>query len=289
MKKDQDLPLKNDIAARFVPKIVILMVHLGTLCFTFTFFLIHSTRIWEEKLTTDLSIEVPLFSEVPSPNLQTQVFDLLKRTPGVANIDIVSQTEMKTLFHSLLGEDTNIEAFPLPTIIDVGLNRNESFDIKGLEFHLKNISATIQIVDHRSWHGQVSNLLFTGISLALLLTFLILFSTLVTTFFATRTSLLIHREVIEVLSLIGATPIYIAKQFQRNAFKQGIIASSIGSLLGLCTFLGITFLFENAGLPFIVSETFIFEAALIFIIAPFITSFFMMISARAAVMKALCS
>lgn len=289
MKKDQDLPLKNDIAARFVPKIVILMVYLGTLCFTFTFFLTHSTRVWEEQLTTDFSIEVPLFSEASSSNLQTQVLNLLKRTPGVNSAEVVSQAEMKTLFHSLLGENANMETFSLPIIIDVTLNKGEFFDIKGLDAHLKDISPTIQMVDHRSWHSQVSNLLFTGTSLALLLTFLILLSTLATTFFATRTSLLIHRKVIEVLSLIGATPIYIAKQFQRNAFWQGIIASSIGSLLGLCTFLGIAFLFANAGLFFDVSSTFIVETSLIFILAPFITSLFMMLSARVAVMKTLCS
>ena len=289
MKKDQDLPLNNDIAARFVPKIVILMVYLGTLCFTFTFFMIHSTRHWEEKLTTDLSIEIPVLSDASSPNPQTQVLDLLKRTPGVEKVEVVPQSEMKTLFQSLLGENANIEAFPLPSIIDVSLNGSDSFDMKTLEVHLKNISSIIQIIDHRSWHSQVSSLLFTGISLALLLTLLILFSTLVTTFFATRTSLLIHRDVIEVLSLIGATPAYIAKQFERNAFKQGILASSIGSLLGFLTFLGITFLFENAGLPFLVNTVFFFEVVAIFIIAPFVTAFFMRLSARMAVMKALCS
>jgi len=289
MNKDQALPLKNDIAARFVPKIVILMVYLGTLCFTFTFFMIHSTLLWEEKLTTHLSIEIPHFSGAPNNDLQTQVTALLQKTPGINRVEVVPEIEMKKLFHSLLGEDANIETFSLPAIIDVSLNRRDGFDIKGLEAHLKNISPLIQLIDHRTWQSQVSNLLFTSISLALLVTFLILCSTLITTFFATRTSLLIHREVVEVLSLIGATPAYIAKQFQRNAFKQGLVASSIGSFLAFLTFLGISYLFENAEQGFVVTTSFFFESLAVFILAPFVTAFFMMLSARVAVMKVLCS
>ncbi|MBL8677026.1 MAG: hypothetical protein JNJ47_06370, partial [Alphaproteobacteria bacterium] len=193
------------------------------------------------------------------------------------------------LFHSLLGDGTNIDTFSLPTIIDVSLNKGDAFDVNNLEAQLKNISPLIQLIDHRLWQSQVSNLLFTSASLALLLTFLILCSTLLTTFFATRTSLLIHRKIVEVLSLIGATPSYIAKQFQRNAFKQGLFASSIGAFLAFLTFLGVYFLFEKAGQSFIVTIPFLFEVIAIFILTPFITSFFMMLSARRAVMKVLCS
>ncbi|MBY0272488.1 MAG: hypothetical protein K2X02_03625 [Alphaproteobacteria bacterium] len=289
MNKDQDLPLRNDIAARFVPKIIILMVYLGTLCSTFTFFMIHSTLLWEEKLATHLSIEIPFFSDSSSNDLQTQVTDLLQKTPGINKVEVVSKTEMKTLFNSLLGEGTSVDAFSLPAIVDVSLNKRDAFNVENLEMRLKNISPLIQLIDHRLWQSQVSNLLFTTTSLALFLTFLILCSTLVTTFFATRTSLLIHRKIVEVLSLIGATPSYIAKQFQRNTFKQGFFASSIGAFLAFLTFLGIYFLFEKAGHTFVVTTSFFFEVLAIFILAPFITSFFMMLSARRAVMKALCS
>ena len=290
MTKDQDLPLRNDIAARFVPKIIILMVYLGTLCSIFTFFMIHSTLLWEEKLTTHLSIEIPFFSDSSSnDDLQTRVTDLLQKTPGINKVEVVSKAEMKTLFNSLLGEGTSVDTFSLPAIVDVSLNKRDAFDVENLEMRLKNISPSIQLIDHRLWQSQVSNLLFTSTSLALLITFLILCSTLVTTFFATRTSLLIHRKIVEVLSLIGATPSYIAKQFQRNTFKQGLFASSIGAFLAFLTFLGIYFLFKNAGQNFVVKTSFFFEALAIFILAPFITSFFMMLSARRAVMKALCS
>lgn len=287
MNSRQDLPLKKDIAARFVPKIVALMVYLGTLCFIFTLCMIQSTHLWETQLTTHLSIEIPTFSRISSGALQSRVLELLNQTPGVQHATAVPQKEMAALFRSLLGEEINIEQFSLPVIIDVSLNGKEKVDTHRLETHLKDISPHIQLIDHRNWQAQVLSLIHTSVLIALMVTVLILLAALATTTFATRTSLLIHRQIIEVLSLIGATNSYIAKQFQMNALKQGLIASTIGSFFAFLTFLGIVTLLERAGLPFVVNASFYSQALCVFVLAPFFTAFSMMLSVRLSVMKAL--
>lgn len=287
MNTRQDLPLKNDIAASFVPKIVALMVYLGTLCFVFTLFMIHTTDSWESQFTSDLSIEIPTFPGIPSSALHSQVLQLLSKTPGVQQAAAVPQNDMANLFHSILGEEVNIDLLSMPIIIDVVLDKKKSVDTKSLEADLKSISPHIQLLDHRAWQSQVSSLIHTSVVLALLITFLILFAALATTTFATRTSLLIHRQIIEVLSLIGATNSYIAHQFQSNALKQGFLASTIGAFLAFLTFLGIVTLLEKAGLPFNMNSSFFLEAVCIFMLAPFLTAFSMMLSARWAVMRAL--
>lgn len=287
MNRRQDLPLRNDIAARFVPKIVALMVYLGTLCLIFTLFLIHSTDSWKAQFTTHLSVEIPTFPGSSSSLHHASVIQLLNQTPGIQHATAVPQKEMINLFYTLLGKEANLELFSFPIIIDVVLNKKEIVDISALETHLKNISPDIQLMDHRAWQAQVSNLIHTSILIALMVTFLILFAALATTTFATRTSLLIHRQVIEVLSLMGATPSYIAKQFQMNALKQGLMASVIGSSFAFLTFLGIGTLLKKAGFPFAVNSSFFSQTLCIFTLAPFFTAFSMMLSARLAVMKAL--
>ena len=287
MKSRKDLPLKKDIAARFVPKIVALMVYLGTLCLVFTLFLVDSTHSWEKQFTTHLSIEIPIFSETPASTIQSRVLELLNRTPGVRYATAVSQKEMATLFRSLLGEEINTDLFSLPVVIDVSLDGKEKIDTHVLETHLKNISPQIQLMDHRAWQSQVLSLIHTSVYLALSVTFLILFAALATTTFATRTSLLIHRQIIEVLSLMGATNSYIATQFQMNALKQGLIASGFGSFFAFLTFWGLTLLLEKAGFSFMAHSSFFFYAICIFVFAPIFTACSMMLSARWAVMKAL--
>lgn len=287
MSNHQDLPLKNDIAARFVPKIVGLMVYLGTLCFIFTLFMIHSSHVWQAQFTTQLSIEIPTLPGTSPTTLETRVLHLLKKTPGIQQATPLPQSEITTLFHSLLGEDVDVKLLSLPTIIDVSFDGKEKVDTKILEAHLKNISPNIQMVNHQDWQTQVLSLIQTSIIMALIITFLILLAAIVTTSFATHTSLLIHRQVIEVLSLIGATNSYIAKQFQMHALKQGLIASAIGSGMAFLSFLGISFLLEKAGFPFFMTTSFFVQSICVFVLAPLLTAFAMMFSARWAVMKEL--
>jgi cell division transport system permease protein len=289
MHNIQDLPLKNDIAARFVPKIVGLMVYLGALCFVFTLFLIHSTASWEKQFTTHLTLEIPSNPKVGSQQLQTKVMQLLQRTPGIQSAQIVPQVEMATLLQGLLGDGVKVDQLPLPIVIDIFLEDKAQIDIPVLEGHLKNISPQIYLTDHRNWQNQVKGLINTSITLALVVTFLILGGALVTTTFATRTSLLIHRQIIEVLSLIGATPSYIAKQFQMNALRQGLIASGIGSGLAFLTFLILLYLLGSAGFDTQFTSSFFIQALLVFILVPVLSALSMMISAGFAVMKELNS
>jgi len=289
MRNQYDLPLSKDITARFVPKIVALMVYLGTLCFVFTLFLIHSNALWKKEFTAHLTIEIPTLTETSSGSLQTKVLDVLKKTSGVQHAAAVPQKEMADLFHSLLGEEVSVDLFSLPVVIEVSLNNHAEINIKTLEKSLKNISPHIHLTDHRSWQIQVLNLIHACIFIAFFLTLLILCAALATATFATRTSLLIHRQVIEVLSLIGATPSYIARQFQVHVLVQALIASLIGASCAFLTFFGLITLLEYADLPFRVHSTFFSQAICVFMLAPFLTAFAMMFSARFSVLKALRS
>jgi cell division transport system permease protein len=289
MNHRHDLPLRTDIAARFLPIIVGVMVYLGTLCFVFTLFIIHATHSWEKQFITQLTLEIPTSPQTASAPLQARALQVLNKTPGVQHAEAVSQKEIASLLQSLLGTDAKVDLQALPVLIEVSLNGQETVDVANLEAHLKNISPQIQVVDHRSWQTQVSGLINTSVLLASMLTGLILLAALITTTFATRTSLLIHRHVIEVLHLMGATNSYIARQFQIHVLKQGLIASTVGSLIAFLTFTGVAVLLEKAGVPFALHLSFFSQALCIFILAPFVTGFSMMLSARWTVMQGLRS
>lgn len=282
MKNRQDLPLKSDIAARFLPMIVGLMVYLGTLCLVFTLFIIHITQSWEMQFTTHLTVEIPSQPKVASGPLQAQVLSLLKRTPGVRQAAAVPPKDMEKLLASLLETKTMID---LPILIDISLEKNKKFDANTLTKQLQNISPHIQLIDDREWQHQIGTLINTIVTLASLLTLLILCATLITTTFATRTSLLIHRQVIEVLHLIGATNTYIGQQFQRHALRQGLIASTVGATMACLTFGGVILLLEKIGFSAAFNTSFFSEALCVFVLAPFITSFCMMLAARLTVIR----
>lgn len=289
MNNRQDLPLKNDIAARFLPIIVGLMVYLGSLCCVFTFFVLDSSSSWKSQLTTHVTLELPTSSPIESASLQARVLQLLNKTPGVQQAAAVPQKDLEALLQSLMGTGVALNLPSLPILIDVSLIDDEPVDLANLEAHLKNISPQIQMINHRGWQAQVVNLIRASVFLTSMLTFLILLSALIATTFAVRTSLLIHRQVIDVLHLIGATNEYIAKQFQFHILKQGLVASTLGASFAFLTFMGIVTLLDKTGFSFEFKSSFFVHALCIFSLSPFVTGFFMMFSARFTVMRGLKS
>ena len=67
-----------------------------------------------------------------------------------------------------------------------------------------------------------------------------------TVIFVTRTGLATHRGVIEVVHLIGAPDRYIARQFQGQALKLGILGGIAGLACGAGTVLGVDRLLSAA-------------------------------------------
>jgi len=217
------------------------------------------------------------------------VLDLLKKTPGIDHAAAVPQKEMATLFRSLLGEEIDIDLFSMPSLIDVSLNKQENVDFQRLEASLKAISPHIHLTDQRPWQSQVTNLMSTSILIAFSITVLVILAAFTTAAFATKTSLLIHHQVIEILSLIGATPSYIAKQFQRHALKQALMASALGSCFAFLTFFILITLLEQADFPCALNSSFFSQTLCVFALVPFCTAFAIMFSVRYAVMKELRS
>ena len=154
MNNRQDLPLKNDIAARFLPIIVGLMVYLGSLCCVFTFFVLDSSTSWKSQLTTHVTLELSASSSIESASLQARVLQLLNKTPGVEQVAAVPQKDLETLLNSLVGRGVALNLPSLPILIDISLNDDAPVDLANLEAHLKNISPQIQMINHRGWAGS---------------------------------------------------------------------------------------------------------------------------------------
>jgi cell division transport system permease protein len=53
--------------------------------------------------------------------------------------------------------------------------------------------------------------------------------------FVARAGLSIHRQIVDILHIVGARDAYVARQFQAQAFRFGFVGAMIGSLLGVIT------------------------------------------------------
>ena len=83
---------------------------------------------------------------------------------------------------------------------------------------------------------------------ALVILALIAIGTAASVAFATRAGLAAHREIVQLLHLMGAQDRFIARAFERHYFLAALAASAVGSLFAAATFIAASEL-DQFGLP----------------------------------------
>ncbi|HQS84731.1 MAG: hypothetical protein B7Y25_07310 [Alphaproteobacteria bacterium 16-39-46] len=287
-----DLPITKNPAARYVPWTVGLMMYLASLA-AFLFIVgFHFFGSWRHDLLTHVTLEIPkhslLTSTLSQNDLDTLILkikDVVQKTPGVTHITVISPQMGQKLLAPLLGDQQIIlKNLPLPTLIEIEKNP-EILDVSILEASLKKIFPPLRVINHQT---HFSKIFILGFSLEVfLLTLMSAFfvTALLTLSFATRTSLLIHKNIIDILSLLGASDAIIAKEFQSNARTMAIRGAGTAYILLLLTALLGFFLFQR-------HETFSFPffflnhlswTLFLGLLVPLLMGFFMIFSARLSI------
>ncbi|MFD1949374.1 cell division protein FtsX [Sphingomonas arantia] len=150
---------------------------------------------------------------------------VLGRDPAVTSADRVGAAEMATLLEPWLGAQ-GTDDLPLPVLIDVALARADA--VPALAAGLRTVAPDARIDDHRAALAPVSRLIGTLRWLALAIVLLMVGATGFVVVLAAASALDMHRGTIDVLHLLGATDIQVARLFQRRIALDALFAGLIG-------------------------------------------------------------
>jgi cell division transport system permease protein len=189
-----------------------------------------TAETWSGGLAGHLSVQI-LSEGVAAPDEEVaDALALLRATPGVVYAGALSDEENLALIEPWLGDNTLIEALPFPRLIDVELEPGVLVDIAQLEARLSKVAPNSILDDHTRWvarlRGTVNVMLFGALTILTL----IAIATVATVVFATRAGLAAHREMVELLHLMGAQNGFIARAFEWYYFLGALIAASLGAL-----------------------------------------------------------
>jgi cell division transport system permease protein len=234
-----DLPLKGDPTSRFLPWLIAPMVFLCAVAVAGVFILNGLIGRWDRDVSGTLTVEIAAGAGEASESAEVtrrrveQAVQILKDTPGVANARPLSQAQLVNLLAPWLGNSELLNELPLPALIDVTIRPDGPLDIGALAKKLAASVPGASLDDHRVWLARLIDLSRSIEWLAVGIVVLIGGVTSATVFYATRTGMAMHHEVIEVLHLIGAADDYIARQFADRAFSLGLKGGLFGLALNL--------------------------------------------------------
>jgi cell division transport system permease protein len=237
-----DLPLNRDASARFLPWIIGFMTYLCVIAVAAALTVDRVAERWRQGLAGNLTVELPFPAELETEKRAEQLdqaMELVTGTPGVTGATVLEDSQIAALLEPWLGPDAGQLDVPLPTMIAVTRRTDATIDLGALREKLQQIVPAAQVDDHGDWVADALGFLRSLQALAAGLSALALAAAALTVIFVTRTGLATHRGVIEVVHLIGAPDQYIARQFQTQALKLGILGGIVGLGFGAATLLGI--------------------------------------------------
>ena len=232
-----DLPLGEDGSGRFVPWIVAVMVYLATLSVAAGMAVNRSVDKWNIGLEGTVTVEIAA-SNAAAENAgerMARALSLLRETAGVRSAIPIPDDEISRLLEPWLGQGDVPLTLPIPQLIDVRLEAGTKLDLDALGTLLANAVPGARLDDHQYWTERLSDF---GRSVQITSAFIVALVALAgagTVVFATRAGLAIHREVIELMHLVGSRDSYIAGQFQAHAMSLSLRGGVVGLALGAAT------------------------------------------------------
>jgi cell division transport system permease protein len=186
---------------------------------------------WENELSRTATIRV----SSPAARVETDVaavLAILSQTPGVAEVRRLSEAERHALVEPWFGPGLPLDALPIPELVEV-VQSPEGVNAEGLALRLAAEVPGALYDDHTAWRaplvGAASRLRVLGLAAVVL----IAAAMAAMVALAAQASLAANRRVIEVLRLIGAHDLFIARAFVRRFTRRALLGAAAGTLAGL--------------------------------------------------------
>ena len=165
------------------------------------------------------------------PERIRSVLQVLRTTPGIATVRLLSDAEQASLISPWLGEDAFLADLPVPRLIDVGLD-GAGPDADALQARLDLTVQGASYDNHATWRAPLASATRTLERLALGATLIILLTAAGVVAFASRATISANRHVIETIRLMGAEDRFIARSFVRSIAWRAVLGGMTGAVLG---------------------------------------------------------
>ena len=149
---------------------------------------------------------------------------------GVASVHRVSDDDMAALLKPWLGDTGFDRDLPLPAMIDADLSAEARSRMAVIRATVTAAAPDARIDDHARWLGPLVSLIRSLGWLAGGIVALMAGATAAAVVLAARAALNTHRGTIDVMHLIGATDVQVARLFQRRIALDALFGGTLGLL-----------------------------------------------------------
>lgn len=160
-----------------------------------------------------------------------RVASYLKGEPAVRNVVVIPEEKLAEQLKPWIGQHARADELPIPALIDLAVKpETERAEMDRISDRIAAIAPSARIDAHGHYLAPVEHLMRTLMWLAAGLVALMLMATGAVVTLAARSAHETHRGTIDIMHLLGATDIQIARLFQRRIALDALFGGVLGTL-----------------------------------------------------------
>lgn len=229
----------QSVAGRALTLVVAIMSFLACLTVGAVSVVWDAADAWQNDLVRETTIQIRPVEGVDMLREIDKATALTMEFPGVGSVHALSDEETKALLQPWLGNGLELDALPVPRLIQVRVDDPEKLDLAQLRKELKEQVVGASLDDHSKWTSRLSAMAGAVVIGGLGIMSLMLGSMVLSVVFATQAAMAGNKDVVSVLHFVGAEDSFIAREFQRHFLLLGLKGGIIGGVIASLTFFGL--------------------------------------------------
>lgn len=236
VSRKKELPLKGENTSLFLQIIISIAIFIFAITLSGVLSINAMTASWNKSILGSITVQIIPINNTNKEKAKAELLayeekavEFLKSVNGIIKVTPLNDDQLNNLLRPWLGDEISISDLPTPRIIDVKIAKNANIDFAQLANDLSIASPQASLDNHKIWLNKLIALADGLKMIATTILALVIAITSGAIFYTTQMSMGLHKNIIEILHIIGAKDTYIAQQYAKRMGFLGFI----GGLFGL--------------------------------------------------------
>ena len=223
VSRKNELPLKGENTSLFLQVIISIAIFIFAITLSGVLSMNSMINNWNKSILGSITVQIIPIHDSNKEKAQAQLLayeekavEFLKSVNGIVKVTPLNNEQLNDLLRPWLGDDVSVSDLPTPRIIDVKLAKNVFIDFDQLREDLSQASPQASLDSHKIWLNKLIALTDGLKLIAMTILALVIAITSGAIFYTTQMSMGLHKDIIEILHIIGAKDTYIAQQYSKR-------------------------------------------------------------------------
>ena len=240
LKSGSPIVPRENVSGQALSAVIAIMSFLACLCLGAVAIVGDTAAGWQSQVSREVTVQIRPSDKTEMDEAVRAASRLILTFDGVSRVTALDDASAARLLEPWLGENPDLSELPVPRLLRITLKEGARPDFAAIRTALAEKVPGAYLDDHSAWLERLSRMAWTTVAFGTAILTLVLGATALSVVFVTRGAMAECRDIVDVLHFVGATPGYVAGQFQRHFLVLSARGAIAGGVMAGLVFAGLS-------------------------------------------------